>query len=60
MRTSSTPSRPVKGRIQTEADAKSVDGRSGQSKKSSHDMMSHNKAGTKSGAGGGKKRERHH
>lgn len=44
----------------TEADMKSVDGKSGQSNKSSHDAMSHNKAGTHEGAGGGKKRDRDH
>jgi hypothetical protein len=45
----------------TEADAKSVDGRSGQSSnQSSHDHKSHTKAGSHEGAGGGKKQERHH
>jgi hypothetical protein len=44
----------------TEADAKSVDGKSGQSNQSSHDARSHTKAGTNQGAGGGKKQERHH
>jgi hypothetical protein len=44
----------------TEADKKSVDGNAGQSKQSSHDEKSHNKAGTDQGAGGGKKQERHH
>jgi hypothetical protein len=44
----------------TEADAKSVDGQSGKSHKSSHDAKSHIKAGTNRGAGGGKKQERHH
>jgi hypothetical protein len=44
----------------TEADAKSVDGQSGRSNKSSHDNKSHTKAGTDQGAGGGKKQERHH
>jgi hypothetical protein len=44
----------------TEADAKSVDGQSGQSNKSSRDAKSHTKAGTSQGAGGGKKQERHH
>jgi hypothetical protein len=44
----------------TEADAKSVDGHSGQSNKSSHDAKSHTKANTNEGAGGGKKQERHH
>lgn len=44
----------------TEADAKSVDGKSGRSNKSSHDAKSHIKAGSNRGAGGGKKQERHH
>lgn len=44
----------------TEADAKSVDGRSGQGHDSSHDAKSHTKAGSGEGAGGGKKQERHH
>lgn len=47
-------------KMATEADAKSVDGRSGKSGKSSHDAKSHTKAGTNQGAGGGKKQERHH
>jgi hypothetical protein len=42
----------------TEADAKSVAAGSG-SKRSSHDKKSHTKAGTQSGAGGGKKQQRH-
>lgn len=44
----------------TEADAKSIDGRSGRSNKSSHDAKSHTKAGSSRGAGGGKKQQRHH
>lgn len=44
----------------TEADAKSIDGRSGQSNKTSHNAKSHTKAGSNQGAGGGKKQERHH
>jgi hypothetical protein len=44
----------------TEADAKSIDGQSGQGNKTSHDAKSHTKAGTDQGAGGGKKQERHH
>jgi hypothetical protein len=44
----------------TEADARSVDGQSGQSNKSSKNAKSHTKAGTNKGAGGGKKQERHH
>lgn len=53
-----TPQQDAKTR--TESDAKSVDGRSGQSNQSSHDAKSHTKAGTQQGAGGGKKQERHH
>jgi hypothetical protein len=41
----------------TEADAKSADGRSGQTKQSSHDAKSHVKAGSGQGAGGGKKQQ---
>lgn len=44
----------------TEADAKSVDGQSGRSNKSSENAKSHTKAGSNKGAGGGKKQERHH
>lgn len=44
----------------TEADAKSVDGKSGKSGNTSHDARSHAKAGTNQGAGGGRKQERHH
>ncbi|MDB5770203.1 MAG: hypothetical protein JWM42_577 [Burkholderia sp.] len=51
---------PPEKKISTEADAKSVDGKSGESNKSSHDAKSHTKAGTDQGAGGGKKQERHH
>ncbi len=52
---------PVKNpEPKTEAEAKSVDGRAGQSNKSSHDAKSHTKANTGEGAGGGKKQERHH
>ena len=50
---------PAKRRDRTEADVKSVDGRSGESNKSSHDNKSHVKAGSNTGAGGGKKQERH-
>lgn len=53
-----TPEKPQKTR--TEADAKSVDGQSGNKQRSSHDDKSHTKAGTGEGAGGGKKQERHH
>jgi len=51
---------PAKRLDKTEADVKSVDGRSGQGSKSSHDAKSHTKAGSDTGAGGGKKQERHH
>ncbi|HYD94805.1 MAG TPA: hypothetical protein VEC01_05725 [Noviherbaspirillum sp.] len=50
---------PAKRLDKTEADVKSVDGRSGQSNKSSHNNKSHVKSGSNSGAGGGKKQERH-
>ena len=49
-----------KANARTEAEAQSVDGRAGQSGNSSHDAMSHTKAGTHEGTGGGKKQERHH
>jgi uncharacterized membrane protein YdbT with pleckstrin-like domain len=49
-----------KANARTEAEAQSVDGMAGQSGKSSHDAMSHNKANSHEGAGGGKKQERHH
>ena len=51
---------PAGEKNRTEADVKSVDGRSGETNKSSHDEKSHKQAGTDSGAGGGKKQERHH
>lgn len=65
MTMTNTPGGDVKGNTrtadtQTEADAKSVDGESGKSEKSSHDAKSHTKAGKDTGAGGGKKQERHH
>lgn len=47
-------------KMATEADAKSIDGQSGRSNKSSHDAKSHTKAGINQGAGGGKKQQRHH
>lgn len=47
-------------KMATEADAKSIDGQSGRSNKSSHDAKSHTKAGSNQGAGGGKKQQRHH
>lgn len=50
---------PIK-KSATESDAKSVDGKSGRSNKTSHNAKSHTKAGTNVGAGGGKKQERHH
>lgn len=60
--TKSTPHSPGKQQVQTEADAKSmsVSGKSAESHKSSHNAKSHTKAGTDSGAGGGKKQERNH
>jgi hypothetical protein len=51
---------PAQSKTKTEADAKSVDGQSGKSSKSSHNEKSHTKAGTSTGAGGGKKQERQH
>jgi hypothetical protein len=50
---------PEQKRNVTEADVKSVDGKSGQSLESSHNDKSHEKAGRETGAGGGKKQERH-
>jgi hypothetical protein len=50
---------PAKRLDKTEADVQSVDGRSGQSNKSSHNQKSHVKSGSNTGAGGGKKQERH-
>jgi hypothetical protein len=44
----------------TEAEAKSIDGKAGQSGKSSHDHMGHVKAGSHEGAGGGAKAKRDH
>jgi hypothetical protein len=55
-----TSNAPLKGHVQTEADAKSVDGNAGKSQQSSHNDKSHTKAGSDDGAGGGKKQERHH
>jgi|GEM_PF-1959042 len=60
MHKSNTRNNHNQSNTRTEAEAKSVDGRAGQSNKSSHDAMNHNKAGTHQGAGGGKKQERHH
>jgi hypothetical protein len=59
-KTPQTPPTPQKKVASTEADAKSVDGSSGQTNQTSHDAKSHTKAGTNQGAGGGKKQERHH
>lgn len=58
----SQASKPEKGPAgqKSEADAKSADGDSGKGEKSSHDALSHKKAGSNEGAGGGKKQERHH
>ena len=50
---------PTKRLDKTEADVQSVDGRSGQRNKSSHNEKSHVKSGSQTGAGGGKKQERH-
>lgn len=55
-----TPDNQSKAGEKTEAEIKSVDGRAGQGDKSSHDAMSHLKANSHQGAGGGKKQERHH
>ncbi len=44
----------------TEAEAQSVDGKAGQSGKSSHDHMGHIEAGSHEGAGGGAKAGRNH
>lgn len=44
----------------TEAEVRSVDGRAGKSAKTSGNAKSHTKAGQHTGAGGGKKQERHH
>lgn len=44
----------------TEAEAQSIDGKAGQSGKSSHNHMGHIKAGTHEGAGGAVKSKRHH
>lgn len=55
-----TPATPPQGHVQTEADAKSIDGQSGKGNQSSHNEKSHTKAGADKGAGGGKKQERHH
>jgi hypothetical protein len=46
------------GKSKTEADSKSIDASSGK-KGSSHDNKSHTKAGSQTGAGGGKKQQRH-
>jgi hypothetical protein len=51
---------PTENSAKTEADAKSIDGHSGKSKTGSHDEKSHDKVGSNTGAGGGKKQERHH
>lgn len=59
MSNAKTPDNQSKANQKTEADVKSVDGQAGQSNKSSHDKMSHLKAGSHQGAGGGAKQERH-
>lgn len=55
----SKPQNSQKETRTTEAMDKSVDGQAGQ-KQSSHNNKSHAKAGSSTGAGGGKKQERHH
>ncbi|KIF82118.1 hypothetical protein [Noviherbaspirillum autotrophicum] len=55
-----TPDNQSKAGEKTEAEVKSFDGQAGRSKKSSHDTMSHLKANSHEGAGGGKKQHRHH
>ena len=55
-----TPDNQSKAGEKTEAEIKSIDGRAGGHKKSSHDAMSHLKASSHEGAGGGKKQFRHH
>ncbi|HVL75064.1 MAG TPA: hypothetical protein VM406_03540 [Noviherbaspirillum sp.] len=54
------PEDPKRADARTEAEAKSVDGKAGQGNKSSHDHMSHIKANTHEGAGGGAKAKRGH
>ncbi|CAN5363680.1 hypothetical protein BH11PSE11_BH11PSE11_20740 [soil metagenome] len=46
--------------VRTEADAKSTEAGRDEGDKSSHNQKSHTKAGQSTGAGGGKKQERHH
>lgn len=55
-----TPEEMRKEGAKTEAERKSTDGKAGQGNQSSHDAKSHTKAGSETGAGGGKKQERHH
>lgn len=47
-------------KLATEADARSIDGQSGKSSKTSHDAKGQTRAGSSQGAGGGKKQQRHH
>lgn len=49
-----------KSNARTESEARSVDGKAGKKNKSSGNAKSHTKAGQQTGAGGGKKQERHH
>ena len=58
--TTDSKNTPANDKNRTEADVQSVDGQSGETKKSSHDEKSHKQAGSDHGAGGGKKQERHH
>jgi hypothetical protein len=60
MANSTTQHQQSEPNTKTEADVKSVDGKSGQGNQSSHDAKSHTKAGSGEGVGGGKKQERHH
>lgn len=56
-----TPDNQSKPDTKTEADVRSVNRKPEQQRNdSSHDHMSHEKAGSHKGAGGGAKQERHH
>lgn len=60
MTDSKIPNSSATANTQTEADKKSLNGLAEKDDKSSHDAKSHTKAGTDTGAGGGKKQERQH
>jgi len=60
MKSSRTLERHNSSNTRTETHLKSAGGTSGKARKSSGDAMSHKKAGTQQGAGGGKKQERQH